>query len=248
MSSKIINEGLRPLDLSDLVYPFFEVDTYKSKMGEDKDVCVMSFMVKDRNPAKDLMEFIEKGYGFVLDADVGAGENDKGEYFVFVELKRSPKIAEEIKEITQGVKRLTGIDEWEFRYHKSKKTIAMTEDSLEKIIPSTPNRYELYHRKLKTEDLKSFFNKTLMDDFTLDGNVITIHKPFGKHYKFELIKEDTSDNILEDIQTSPIINDQSMSEIFWLTKVIGDYDINKFGDDFLFTNGDRSILLKRIEQ
>lgn len=247
MSSKIISEGLRPLDLSDLVYPSFEIDTYRSKMGEDKDVCVLSFMVKDRNPAKDLMEFIEKGYGFVLDADVSAGENDKGEYFVFVELKRSPKIAEEIKEITQGVKRLTGIDEWKFSYHKSKKTIPMTEDSLDKTIPNTPDRYELYLRKTKTEDLKSFFNKTLMDDFTLDGNIITIHKPFGKHYKFEIIKEDNKNRVLEDIQTSPIINNESMSEIFWLTKVIGDYDINKFGDNFLFTNGDRAILLKRMD-
>jgi len=65
-----LNEGLRPEDLELMVYPIFEVDTFRSKMGEDQDVCVISFQVKDRDPARDLMEFIEKGYSFVLDSDV----------------------------------------------------------------------------------------------------------------------------------------------------------------------------------
>ena len=84
MNNQQLNEGLRPLDLKEMVYPTFEVDTYRSKMGEDRDVCVISFQVTDRAPAKDLMEFIEKGYHFVLDSDVSSGENEKGEYSVFV--------------------------------------------------------------------------------------------------------------------------------------------------------------------
>jgi hypothetical protein len=55
-----LNEGLRSLDLEEMVYPLFEIDSHRSKMGEDRDVCVMTFKVKDRNPAKDVMEFIEK--------------------------------------------------------------------------------------------------------------------------------------------------------------------------------------------
>ena len=69
-----LNEGLRSNDLKDMVRNVFNIDTHRSKMGEDRDVCVLSFTVKDRNPAKDLMEFIEKGYNFVLDADVSSGE------------------------------------------------------------------------------------------------------------------------------------------------------------------------------
>ena len=76
----------------------FEVDSFRSKMGEDQDVCVVSFKVKDRSPAKDLMEFIEMGYPFVLDADVSSGEDNNGEYSVFVEISRTPKLAEQIKD------------------------------------------------------------------------------------------------------------------------------------------------------
>ena len=87
-NSQQLNEGLRAFDLADMVHPLFEIDTYRSKMGEDRDVCVLTFRVKDRDPARDLMEFIEKGYDFVLDSDVSSGENDKGEYF----LSRKPHV------------------------------------------------------------------------------------------------------------------------------------------------------------
>ena len=82
-----LNEGLRPLDLKEMIYPTFKVDTYRSKMGEDKDICVLTFEVKDRQPAKDLMEFLEKGYDYVLDADVSSGENEDGELKFKVILK-----------------------------------------------------------------------------------------------------------------------------------------------------------------
>jgi hypothetical protein len=85
-------------------------------MGEDRDVCVLSFTVKDRNPAKDLMEFIEKGYNFVLDADVSSGENADGEYLVFVELNRNPKLAENIKELEYGISKLTNIENFKFKF------------------------------------------------------------------------------------------------------------------------------------
>jgi hypothetical protein len=244
----IINEGLRPFDLADLVHPLFEVDTYRSKMGEDRDVCVLSFKVKDRNPARDLMEFIEKGYGFVLDADVSAGENAQGEYYVFVELKRTPRLAEEIKEIAYGVKKLTGIDDWQFKYHKTNKIKPVTSESLLETIPQTPDRYELYLRQVKTEDLKTFFNKTLMDDLRLEGDIITIYKPYGKTFSFKIIQEDGEGKILETTETTPILDHIAMGEIFWLTKVFGDYNINKIKDGFVFENGGRAMLLQRIEQ
>lgn len=244
----VITEGLRPLDLADLVHPLFEVDTYRSKMGEDQDVCVLSFKVKERNPARDLMEFIEKGYGYVLDADVSSGENAQGEYFVFVELKRTPKLAEEIKEITNGVKRLTGIEDWQFKYHKEDKRHTLTSESLKENIPETSDRYRLYLKKIKTEDLKKFFNKTLMDDLELDGDMITFRKPFSQSYSFKIVSEDAKETISETIQDQSMLDYSAVGEILWLTKVFGDYNINKTVNGFVFENGDKAMILQRIQQ
>ena len=56
-----------------MMYDIFEVDSYTSKMGEDKDIVVVSFTMKDKAPADDLVKFLESGYSFILDADVSAG-------------------------------------------------------------------------------------------------------------------------------------------------------------------------------
>jgi hypothetical protein len=246
VNSKIINEGLRPSDLKEMVSPTFEIDTYRSKMGEDRDVCVLSFKVKDRSPAKDMMEFIEKGFNHVLDADVSSGENKDGDYSVFVELKRTPSLVEDIKEILYGVKKLTGIEEFKFKYHKEESIYEANSDSLSKVIPSTPIAYDGFVVRLQTENVKKFFSKTLMDDLTINGDIVTILKPFNQSVQLKMIKEQDTTAMLESIDDPILVDEKASSETFWLTKVLGDYNITKFGNNFLFTNGDRSMLLQRI--
>ena len=80
--------GLHTGDLNHLVYDVFEIDSYKSKMGDDKNIVVMSLSAKTKESANDLMNFLEKGYSFILDADVTSGEQADGTYKVFVELEK----------------------------------------------------------------------------------------------------------------------------------------------------------------
>jgi hypothetical protein len=240
-----LNEGLRADDLKEMVHSTFEVDSFRSKMGEDQDVCVISFKVNDRSPAKDLMEFIEKGYEFVLDADVSSGEDNRGEYSVFVEIARTNKLAEQIKELTYGVRRLSGIDDFKFKYHKNKEIHEATEENLKSKIPPSAQAYGRLMNTLRTESVTKFFNKTIMDGLTLDGNVITIHKPFGRKVQLEMIKEGDSASILEGINDGFDVAEAAASEVFWLTKVLGDYSINKIGENFVFNNDNHSMLLKR---
>jgi hypothetical protein len=86
-----------------------------------------------------------------------------------------------------------------------------------------------------------------MDDLTLDGDVITIHKPFDKQIKLRMVKEATTDAILEGVTDTITMDETAVSEIFWLTKVLGDYNINKVGNSFMFDNKGQAMLLQRIE-
>jgi hypothetical protein len=215
-------------------------------MGEDRDVCVLSFSVKDRLPAKDMMEFIERGYSFVLDADVSSGEDMDGGYTVFVELERKDKLHEQIKELIEGLKRLTDTREWGFRYHKDFTTHKIDEQALENFVPNNPQEYDGLMTKVKTEGIKKFFSKTLMDDLTLDGNVITIYKPFNQQIKFKLVPEETSKSILENTASNIQVDSVSMGEVFWMTKVLGDYGITKIGEQFLLKNKNESLVLERL--
>ena len=64
----------------------------------------------------------------------------------------------------------------------------------------------------------------------------------------QMIKEGDKENILENSQESLSLDNDAMGEIFWLTKVLGDYNINKVGDTFVFENGKKAMILKRIEK
>ena len=67
-------EGLQYKDLEGMMKSTIHVDEFSSKMGEDEDIIVLSFFVRDRQAAKDLVSWFEKGYDFVLDADMSPGE------------------------------------------------------------------------------------------------------------------------------------------------------------------------------
>ena len=131
-------------DLTRLVHDELHIDEYKSKMGTDADVCVVSFKVAGKEPSADLVSFIEKGYDFVLDADVSSGEKEGGDYLVFVELERTDKLPEQIIEIMEDIMNLTDqkIEEWRVRYYKSTSDTDLTQESLANIIPLTPEAYD----------------------------------------------------------------------------------------------------------
>lgn len=143
-NSKLLRENLEQGDLKRLVHDELHIDEYKSKMGEDKDVCVISFKISGKEPSADLVSFIEKGYNYVLDADVSSGEKEGGDYLVFVELDRTEELPEQIMQIMNDLMNLTKqkIIDWRVRYYKSSEDHELSEDVLEQIIPLTPEAYD----------------------------------------------------------------------------------------------------------
>lgn len=137
-------EGLEHGDLARLVHPKLHIDEFKSKMGADEDIVVLTFKVDGKEPATDLMNFLERGYEWVLDADVSSGEMDDGEYLVFVELERSPGVCEYIVKLVDDIMNLTDqkIGAWKFQYRKDKTEYDITVENVSHIVPETPTAYE----------------------------------------------------------------------------------------------------------
>lgn len=152
-NSKILQENLEYGDLKRLVHNELHIDEYKSKMGVDADVCVISFKVSGKEPSMDLVNFIEKGYNYVLDADVSSGEKEGGDYLVFVELDRTPELPSQIVDILEDIINLTNqdINDWRVRYQKSTKDHDLTVESLARIVPLTPESYDRKYHKDQEE-------------------------------------------------------------------------------------------------
>ena len=149
MSKKLLRENLEYGDLKRLVHNELHIDEYKSKMGDDADVCVVSFKVAGKEPSADLVSFIEKGYDWVLDADVSSGEKEGGDYLVFVELQRTQELPSQIIQLMDDLMNLTEQDltGWRVRYYKSTVDHELTVEILKDIIPLTPEAYDAKYTK-----------------------------------------------------------------------------------------------------
>ena len=245
MYKRNLSEGLRSGDLEDYVSETFGVDRYKSKMGEDRDIIVLSFRVREKYPAIDLMEFIEKGYDFILDADISAGEENDGQYQVFVELQRTPTVTEQLKELLGGVGQLCGCREWRFRYQKSPSSLEFNEENITEAIPLTQEAYDQKITEIKESDIKNFFNKGSVDLKLDENNNLTFSRSFAQEIKVKFIAIGDYEDVKNIVPGKLSLDETSQSQVLFLTKYLGDYDIDKIQNKFLIKNDSRAIVIEK---
>lgn len=135
-------EGLSAGDLKRLVRDDVFIDEYSSKMGENRDVITTSFKITDRAPAEDLVRFLEKGYDFILDADISTGEKTDGDYLVFFEIPRSEQYPEQLMTVLNGLTQLTEIDQWNFKYKGADTKYPASKLTIGAKVPLTAESFE----------------------------------------------------------------------------------------------------------
>lgn len=241
----MINESLRANDLRGFVKKIVEIDAFKSKIGDDEDIITMSFTVDQEDPAKDLENFIEMGYDFVLDADVSPGELDDGTYRVYVELERSRHAAEQILEIIDGVKKITGINNFKFRYFKNFRSQDATEENLQAAIPLDKNSYEIATQRNKVDNFQEFFSRSYVDDIQLLDESISFKRIYGDKVVFDIVTSGPKNEVYSQLNGPIMLESYSMAEIMFLTKYIGNYNITKVDNTFVFENNGWAVALKR---
>ena len=151
-----LREGLEQGDLKRLVHTEMHIDEFKSKLGRDEDVVVISLKVTGKEPAADIVNFVEKGYEWVIDADVSSGEMDDGDYIVFIECDRDPAVASNVMSLMNDLMNLTeqDITEWRVRY-RSGRDHELTEKNLQDMIPKTPQEYREQFGHQEIDKLKA---------------------------------------------------------------------------------------------
>jgi len=132
-----------------LIKPEIHVDEFESKMGNDDDIIVVSFFVQGELPAKDLMNWFEKGYDFIVDADKSPGEIKSNRYLVYVEIRRRSTAASHVHQLLDDLSTLTEFDveDWSMGYDR--KSSPFSQETFEKTVPLSPKEY----RKKQDGDL-----------------------------------------------------------------------------------------------
>jgi hypothetical protein len=138
-------EGLQYRDLEGMMKPTIHVDEFSGKMGDDEDIIVLSFFVRDKQAAKDLVAWFEKGYDFVLDADRSPGEIKPSRYLVYVEMRRRSAAPQYVSELIDDLGTLTEheLEDWTMKYDG--KTQPFSEEAFAKTVPLTPDEYRKTH-------------------------------------------------------------------------------------------------------
>ena len=238
--------SLQQYDLKDLVDNILEIDNYKSKMGSDKDIVTVAFATKTKESADDLASFIERGYTFVLDADATSGEQADGTYKVFVEIERDAAVGEQIMELAHGLENLTGMGDIKFRYHKEFRSKPLTLEELNNSVPLESDLYGVDQKGMveSLDNYTNFFNKSMVENVTMWGDMLTIKKAWADPIAFKFVDFGPTQTTLDSITES--FNPNDFSEIIFLTKYIGDYNITKYGNKLTFENNGQTLVLERI--
>lgn len=144
---KLLNEGLEYKDLEGLMKATMHVDEFSANMGEDADVMVLSFFVRDKQAARDLVAWFEKGYDFILDSDRSPGEIRPGRYLVYVELRRRPAVRDHIQELLDDLSTLTEFEPQDWIVHAGDKVAHWNPEELGDLVPLTSDAYRAEHEQ-----------------------------------------------------------------------------------------------------
>lgn len=239
-------EGLRAKDLEGQVDHIFTIDQYKSKMGDDKDIVVVAFRVADKYPAIDLMEFAEKSFNFILDADMSTGEERDGQYQVFIELERDKKVGEEIETILGGVSQLCNCHAWKFRYHKDIESLPFSKEAIEEHVPLNPQDYEERELDQKNKTVAEFFDQGNIDTINLDEQSnLQFTKTYSESMVCKLVSLGHYQDVKEQLLGAIQLDETSRNQTTYLEKYLGNYEIHKINDHFLIKNGDKAIVIQK---
>ena len=243
-----LKEGLKAGDLEGVVNKRFSVDQFKSKMGDDKNIMVLTFTVDGLSPARDFERFAETGYTEILDADATPGTMEDGKHKVFVEFARVEQVDQHIFKFLEDLKKLTNIEHFEFTYHKRTVPFEASAKNLADILPRTPIAYTQKINSLRLGEVKDFFDKFQLLEFKLDNNIISVTKN-GTHetLKFQLHEFGDTQMILKEVKAFTI--DQSaMAECLHLTKYFGPYNVTKTTENrFIFSKGENSAIVSKYK-
>lgn len=128
-----------------MIKPVIHIDEFTSKMGDDDDIIVVSFFVRDQQAAKDLMKWFEKGYDFIIDADRSPGEIKPNRYLVYVEIRRRSVAGAHVQQLLEDLSTLTEFDpeDWTMTYEGV--SMPYSQEEFERVVPLSPKEYRKQH-------------------------------------------------------------------------------------------------------
>jgi hypothetical protein len=171
-------EGLGYKDLDGMMKSTVHIDEFASKMGSDDEVVVASFFVRDKQAGQDLVDWFEKGYDFVLDADMSPGEVKPNRYLVYVEMKRRSTTGARLDEIIQDFSTLTEHEGDQWTMHYEGKDMPFSIENFNNTVPTSPADYRA-RKESKLNEMRVASGIPTVDVYERSGDIKKLQNAAG---------------------------------------------------------------------
>jgi hypothetical protein len=98
----------------------------------------------------------------------------------------------------------------------------------------------------KTIALERFFNQTAFENIQLDEDSnVTISKAYSGSVTLKLLAFGNYSEVKDSLPGGIQLDEASQSQVTFLEKYLGNYEIHKIADKFLVRNGNKAIIFSK---
>jgi hypothetical protein len=99
--------------------------------------------------------------------------------------------------------------------------------------------------EIKHGDIGNFFDQGITTVTLEADNTLTFSKPYAGDLTAKFISIGEYDDVKDTVPGALSLDESSQSEVTFLNKYLGNYDINKIGNKFLIRNGNKAVVIEK---
>ena len=109
----------------------------------------------------------------------------------------------------------------------------------------TKEDYERKVMEIKNGDIREFFDQGSVDVALESDNNLIFSRPFAGDIAAKFIAIGDYEDVKHTVPGPISLDESSQSQMFFLAKYIGNYEINKIGNKFLIRNGSKAVVIEK---
>jgi hypothetical protein len=113
-------------------------------------------------------------------------------------------------------------------------------------VPSNKDAYEQNIQENAMNNFSNFFGRSYLEQVSVDQEDLVFQKKYAEPLRMRIADFGTKAEVYDNIVGPIMLEGSSMSEIMYFTKYVGNYNITKVGDKFVFENGKYAVALEKV--
>mgnify|MGYP003331860369 CR=1 FL=1 len=173
-------------------------------------------------------------------------ENEKLSYNIREIDTQIGELPNQIEKLLTGVGRLCDCPEWRFKYWKDLEGHTFTKEAVSQFVPLTAEDYQTKVDSQTKTEVETVLDQGPTEVIGVDESKnITLRRPFSGDLKIKLEAIGQYDDIKQLLVGGLQLDESSNSQILYLEKYLGNYEIVKIDQKFLLKNKDKAIIFSK---